>query len=62
MTMNLLKLAVTDWPDLLMAGSLALLLCGLLLKLRVAHKEDVNAAAQPPAPDTIGQYRPQVYH
>jgi len=60
MTMNLLHLASVDWPDVLLAGSIALLLCGVLLELRVTHK-DAKALALPPERNTIGQYRPQVY-
>jgi hypothetical protein len=58
--MNLLNFAGVDWPDVLLAGSIALLLCGILLKLRVGHK-DANESAAPPERNTIGQYRPQVY-
>jgi hypothetical protein len=60
MTPNLLNLTAANWANLLLVGSIALLICCVLLKFRVAHK-DANARAPQAEHNTIGQYRPQVY-
>jgi hypothetical protein len=47
-----------DWPTILLFASLAMLAAGVVMK--VATKGPI--APEPDYSNTIGQYRPRVYH
>jgi hypothetical protein len=53
-----MNFSTIDWPTVLLVGSIGLLVCGILLKVHVKAK----APSSVPERNSIGQYRPRVYH
>jgi len=58
MNFSAINFSAIDWSTVLLVGSIALLVCGILLKVHVKAKAPSTA----PERDSIGQYRPRVYH
>jgi len=53
-----MNFSAIDWSTVLLVGSIGLLVCGILLKMHV------KATAPSPVPErnSIGQYRPRIFH
>jgi len=57
-----MNFSTIDWSTVVLVGSIGLLVCGILLKMHVKTHVKAKAPSTVPERNSIGQYRPRVFH